>query len=102
MKKHTRLVALACCVLLAALLTVPALAHGGRHGARQERANPYPVCTVADCQQARAHTHDGETYCGHTRNDGHAQHAACAVSGCTRLGEHTHGTGGCGGGRCHR
>lgn len=49
-----------------------------------------PLCAVENCAQSGCHWHDGTAYMGHTANDGHAYHAACGVSGCTRTGSHTH------------
>lgn len=84
----SRLAVCASCILLAGALTVPAMAHG--HHGGHTRAVTYPTCTVADCQLTYNHSHDGVTYCGHTRADGHEHHVSCSVSGCTVLGEHTH------------
>lgn len=84
-----RLSVCAACLALACALTVPALAHGHHGGHHGDGA---AVCPVEDCQAAGTHSHDGTEYCGHTRQDGHAHHSACAVDGCRILRDHTHVT----------
>lgn len=88
MNKKRTLAACVSAVVLAGLLTVPAMAHG-HHGHRAQTVS-YPQCPVTDCQRTSRHSHDGTTYCGHTLNDGHTHHTACSVEGCSRLGTHTH------------
>lgn len=88
MKIKSKLAVCAACVVLAGVLTVPALAHG--HHGRARSNYVYPQCQVEDCQLTYRHDHDGETYCGHSRGDGHSHHVDCDVSGCTVLGAHTH------------
>ena len=89
--KKKLLAACALCVVLACLLTVPAMAHG--HGSHGHTA-AYPQCPVEDCQLTYRHSHDGVTYCAHARDDGHSQHVSCDQAGCTSLGSHSHHSGG--------
>lgn len=61
-------------ILAAFLLAVPASAHCGHGGYRQQTSQPvataYPACTVDGCNIAGRHLHDGVTYCGTYHADG--------------------------------
>lgn len=92
MRRSGKLTVCAIGVLMTAALVVPAMAHG-HHGHHSQTAS-YPQCQEETCQLTYQHCHDGVTYCGHTRGDGHSQHIACDVAGCTTLGTHTHRSGG--------
>lgn len=91
MKRKAKLATCAVCILLTGVLAVPAMAHG-HHGGCSGSVS-YPQCQEEACQLTYRHDHDGVTYCGHTRGDGHSHHVACDVSGCTTLGTHTHSAG---------
>lgn len=105
-RMRNRLLAGAVCVMLAAVLIVPAAAHGchggrGRHGGyRQSVQTTVTVCPYEDCTQAGRHTHDGVTYCGYCHGSGVCDGtclALCPYEDCTETGRHTHdGVGYCG------
>lgn len=101
-----RLLAGVLCVMLAAVMIVPAGAqgcHGGRghHGEyRQNVQTTVTVCPYEDCTQTGRHTHDGVIYCGYGHGssvcDGTCL-ALCPYEDCTQAGRHTHdGVGYCG------
>lgn len=50
-----------------------------------------PFCTVIDCTETGNHWHNDCLYAAHYVNDGCENHDACQVSGCERIGSHTHG-----------
>lgn len=105
-RMRNRLLAGAVCVMLAAVLIVPAAAHGchggrGRHGGyRQSVRTTVTVCPYEDCAEAGRHTHDGVTYCGYCHGSGVCDGtclALCPYEDCTETGRHTHdGVGYCG------
>lgn len=95
LKRNVKIPACVCAVVLTGLLTVPAMAHS-HHGSPVHHSASYPVCQTEDCQLTCRHSHDGVTYCAHTRDDGHEWHGVCEEDDCTHLGEHTHRTGRCG------
>ncbi len=85
------------CFLLAALLTIPALAHGhrGHHGGHHSYAvqTEITVCPYDDCTTAGRHAHDGLTYCGYDHAGGVCNgscYALCEVEDCTETGRHSH------------
>ena len=99
-------------MLLAALVTFPAMAHG--HGHRRQAAasvsvseTASTVCPPEGCGQAGYHTHDGHGYwgcypvcteegcstVGHHTHDSHdcwGYYPVCEVEGCTQAGRHVH------------
>lgn len=99
---------LAAVILLAGLMNVTALAHGGHgKGSGAARQSHYELCAVENCEAVGQHRHDGVWYCGPAGWQGNYE--KCTVEGCTQLGLHEHsgeyyycasyGTGhGCGGG----
>lgn len=105
-RMRNRLLAGAVCVMLAAMLIVPAAAHGchggrGRHGGyRQSVQTTVTVCPYEDCDEAGRHTHDGVTYCGYCHGSGVCDGtclALCPYEDCAETGRHTHdGVGYCG------
>ncbi|MCI9170087.1 MAG: hypothetical protein HFF42_04030 [Lawsonibacter sp.] len=105
-RKRSRLLAGALCVMLAAMLVVPAAAHGchggrGRHGGyRQNVQTAVTVCPYEDCAEAGRHTHDSVTYCGYGHGSGVCDGtclALCPYEDCAEAGRHTHdGVGYCG------
>ena len=100
MRKLNRLTAGAVCAVLAALLIVPASAHGhhggwGHHSRRtvQSVQTTITVCPYGDCTIAGRHAHSGVTYCGYDHTTGvcdGACRALCAVEDCTVAGRHIH------------
>lgn len=96
MKKPSRLAAGLVCALMAALLILPASAHGC-HGGRRQYSRPVQtavtVCAYEDCDLAGRHVHDGVTYCGYAHGTGVCDGAClalCTVEGCDLTGRHTH------------
>lgn len=96
MKKPSRLAAGLACALLAALLILPASAHGC-HGGRRHYSRPVQatvtVCAYEGCGLAGRHVHDGVTYCGYAHGTGVCDGAClalCTVEGCDLTGRHTH------------
>ncbi len=80
-------------VLAAAILTVPAFAHGCKGRRIQTADASCGVCTVEDCAITGRHTHRGVTYCGYDHADGVCDgtcYALCSVEGCDSTGRHTH------------
>ena len=80
-------------VLAAAILTVPAFAHGCKGRRVQTADASCGVCTVEDCAITGRHTHRGVTYCGYDHADGVCDgtcYALCSVEGCDSTGRHTH------------
>ena len=80
-------------VLAAAILTVPAFAHGCKGRRTQTADASCGVCTVEDCAITGRHTHRGVTYCGYDHADGVCDgtcYALCSVEGCDSTGRHTH------------
>ncbi len=80
-------------VLAAAILTVPAFAHGCKGRRVQTADTSCGVCTVEDCAITGRHTHRGVTYCGYDHADGVCDgtcYALCGVEGCDLTGRHTH------------
>lgn len=80
-------------VLAAAILTVPAFAHGCKGRRIQTADASCGVCTVEDCAITGRHTHRGVTYCGYDHADGVCDgtcYALCGVEGCDSTGRHTH------------
>lgn len=99
-------------MLLAALVTFPAMAHG--HGHHRQAAASVSVsetagtvCPLEGCGQAEYHTHDGYGYwgcypvcteegcstVGHHTHDSHdcwGYYPVCEVEGCTQAGRHVH------------
>ena len=103
-KRKGRLLAGALCAALAALLIVPAAAHGchsagrGHHGGYRQAAQPVQttvtVCPYDDCALAGRHLHDGTTYCGYAHGDGLCNglcRALCPLEDCVSSGRHYHG-----------
>lgn len=105
-RRKSRLLAGALCVMLAAVMVVPAAAHGchggrGHHsGYRQSVQTTVTVCPYEDCAYVGRHTHDGVIYCGYCHEDGYCDgncRALCPYEDCTLTGRHTHdGVGYCG------
>lgn len=98
-KRKGRLLAGALCVMLAAMLIVPAAAHGchggrGHHGGyRQSVQTTVTVCPYEDCAQTGRHTHDGVTYCGYGHSSGVCDNncrALCPYEDCGEAGRHIH------------
>ncbi len=80
-------------VLAAAILTVPAFAHGCKGRRVQTVDASCGLCTVEDCAITGRHTHRGVTYCGYDHADGVCDgtcYALCGVEGCDSTGRHTH------------
>jgi hypothetical protein len=80
-------------VLAAAILTVPAFAHGCKGRRFQTVDASCGLCTVEDCAITGRHTHRGVTYCGYDHADGVCDgtcYALCGVEGCDSTGRHTH------------
>ena len=80
-------------VLAAAILTVPAFAHGCKGRRVQTVDASCGLCTVEDCAITGRHTHRGVTYCGYDHADGVCDgtcYALCSVEGCDSTGRHTH------------
>ena len=80
-------------VLAAAILTVPAFAHGCKGRRVQTVDASCGLCTVEDCAIAGRHTHRGVTYCGYDHAGGFCDgtcYALCGVEGCDLTGRHTH------------
>lgn len=88
-------------ILAAFLLAVPASAHCGHGGYRQQTSQPvataYPACTVDGCTIAGHHLHNGTTYCGIHHESGvcgvgclTSACPTCTVDGCTIAGRHLH------------
>ena len=67
--RKNRLLTGALALCIAALLMVPAAAHGHRRAASCVE-DTCPVCPVEDCTLSGRHCHDGETYCGNYHADG--------------------------------
>ena len=57
-------------VLAAAILTVPAFAHGCKGRRFQTVDASCGLCTVEDCAITGRNTHRGVTYCGYDHADG--------------------------------
>lgn len=102
MKKWDRLAAGLLCAILAALLIVPAAAHGchggrgrGHHGGCGRNVQTeIAVCPYEDCTIAGRHSHDGTGYCGYAHADGLCDgscRALCPLEDCTAEGRHLHG-----------
>ncbi|MBU5585066.1 hypothetical protein KQJ29_36870, partial [Enterococcus sp. S181_ASV_20] len=49
----------------------------------------HKVCGVEGCTITESHQHNGTTFYGHHKEDGHANHS-CGVANCTQTGQHTH------------
>ena len=80
-------------VLAAAILTVPAFAHGCKGRRVQTVDASCGLCTVEDCAITGRHTHRGVTYCGYDHAGGVCDgtcYALCSVEGCDSTGRHTH------------
>ena len=80
-------------VLAAAILTVPAFAHGCKGRRVQTVDASCGLCTVEDCAITGRHTHRGVTYCGYDHAGGVCDgtcYALCGVEGCDLTGRHTH------------
>ena len=91
-----RLLAGALCAVLAAMLIVPAAAHGCRGGRGHHRQNvqtAVTVCPYEDCAEAGRHIHNGVLYCGYSHSggvcDGNCR-ALCPFKDCELTGRHTH------------
>ena len=109
-KRKGRLLAGALCAALAALLIVPAAAHGchsagrGHHGGYRQAAQPVQttvtVCPYDGCTAAGRHLHDGLYYCGYSHASGVCDNncrALCSYEDCRLTGRHVHsGTACCG------
>ena len=101
MKKKNRLLAGALCVMLAAMLIVPAAAHGchggrGHHsGYRQNVQTTVTVCPYEDCTQAGRHTHNGVTYCGANHAGGYCDGSCPYYQGSASSGVRYGGHHGC-------
>ena len=92
---HKRLMATgAALILLAALLAIPASAHGGHHSKTQRTVvKSCAVCTTEGCTMIGRHVHDGVTYCGSSHANGVCDGscvAPCTVEGCTVAGTENH------------
>lgn len=85
MKTKRRLVSGLLCVVLAMILTVPALAHGGRgHGRHhsgyaQSVQTSIAVCPFEDCSLSGRHIHGDVIYCGYGHEGGLCD-GSCAVA----------------------
>ena len=88
-------------ILAAFLLAVPASAHCGHGGYRQQTSQPvataYPACTVDGCTIAGHHLHNGTTYCVIHHESGvcgvgclTSACPTCTVDGCNIAGRHLH------------
>ena len=93
-RKRCLLGGLLCAAALAAMLVVPASAHGchggrgrGHHGGGYVQAS-VAVCPYEDCATSGHHFHSGVTYCGYVHEGGYCDGScATAVShGCHRGG----------------
>lgn len=97
MKKPSRLAAGLVCALMAAVLILPASAHGC-HGGRRHHSSPavqttVTVCPYEDCDLAGRHLHDGTVYCGYAHGTGvcdGACRALCPLEDCDLTGRHLH------------
>ena len=96
-RKRCLLGGLLCAAALAAMLVVPASAHGchggrgrGHHGGgyAQSIQASVAVCPYEDCATSGHHFHSGVTYCGYVHEGGYCDGScATAVShGCHRGG----------------
>lgn len=89
-------------VLTAALLAVPASAHGGHHGKTQgAAAASCAVCTTEDCTIIGRHVHDGVAYCGSDHADGFCDGSCVAASTPSAPAVSADTTGGCHGNGHH-
>lgn len=88
-------------VLTAALLAVPASAHGGHHGKTRGAAAPCAVCTTEDCTIIGRHVHDGVAYCGSDHADGFCDGSCVAASTPSAPAVSADTTGGCHGNGHH-
>lgn len=72
MKLKKLLATTAACAVLAGVLAVPAMAHGGGHHGRRAASTTYTTCAVENCTLNYRHDHNGVTYYGHSASDGHS------------------------------
>ena len=99
MYKKGRLLAGVLCAVIAALMIVPAAAHGchrnsGHHGRYANQVQTtITVCPYENCTLAGRHTHGGVTHCGDHPADGLGD-GPCRALGplerCDLAGRHTH------------
>lgn len=78
MKKLT--IILMAAVLVVGLMPITSFAHG--HGGSKAVTSTYRLCDVENCDTTGNHKHNGTTYAGHSKNDGHAHHNT--GSGCQK------------------